>query len=69
MTRAADIEIVNDQIGQWNDTSRERMQTHWTGTGKARGRKRRQVVPACSDPACNPPAFAELPFPEKDGAP
>lgn len=59
MTRAADLEIVNDRIGQWNDTSRERMQNHWTGTGKARGRKRRQVVPACSDPSMDSPAFAE----------
>lgn len=57
MTRATDLEIVNDQISQWNDTSRERMQNHYNGTGKARGRKRRQVIPACSDPAASPPAF------------
>lgn len=48
MSRAADLEIVNDEIGQWSDTSRERMQNHWTGSGKARGRRRRQVIPACS---------------------
>lgn len=47
MTRA-DLEIVNDEITQWSDTGRERMQRHWEGTGKARGRKRKQVIPACS---------------------
>jgi len=33
MTRA-DLEIVNDEIGQWNDTARERMQSHWEGSGR-----------------------------------
>ena len=48
MTRAADLEIVNDQVSQWTGTGRERMQAHWQRSGKARGRRRRQVVPACS---------------------
>lgn len=48
MTRAADLETVNDEILQWNDTGRERGQRHWEGTGRARGRKRRQVIPAYS---------------------
>lgn len=48
MTRPADLEIVNDEIGQWSDTSRERMGDHWNRSGKARGRRRRQVVPAYS---------------------
>lgn len=43
-----DLEIVNDEITQWNVTGRERMQDHYNGTGKARGRKRRQVIPAFS---------------------
>jgi len=47
MTRP-DLEIVNDEISQWSDTGRERMQNHYNGTGKARGRRRRQVIPACS---------------------
>jgi len=47
MTRA-DLEIVNDEISQWSDTGRERMGNHWNRSGKARGRKRRQVIPACS---------------------
>ena len=59
MTRAADLEIVNDQISQWGDGPRERMQRHWEGTGKSRGRKRRQVVPACSDPSFAGAEFAE----------
>ena len=65
MTRPADLEIVNDQVCQWTGTGRERMQDHYAGTGKARGRKRRQVIPACSDPECNQPAFAESPLSEK----
>ena len=44
----ADLEIVNDEISQWSDTGRERMGNHWYRSGKARGRKRRQVIPACS---------------------
>jgi hypothetical protein len=59
MTRPADLEIVNDQVSQWNDTGRERMQNHYNGTGKARGRRRRQVVPACSDPGFAGAEFAE----------
>lgn len=47
MTRA-DLEIVNDEIGQWSDTGRERMAACWNRSGKARGRKRRQVIPAYS---------------------
>ena len=47
MTRTADLEIVNDEISQWTETGRERMQNHYNGTGKARGRKRR-VVPVYS---------------------
>jgi hypothetical protein len=37
-----------DEGGQWTDGGRERYQNHYAGTGQARGRKRRQVVPACS---------------------
>jgi len=36
--------------GQFTEAGRERYQNHWNGTGKAQGRKRRQVIPACSDP-------------------
>jgi hypothetical protein len=47
MTRA-DLDQVNDEVCQWNDTGRERMQNHYNGTGKARGRRRRQIIPAYS---------------------
>jgi hypothetical protein len=43
-----DIERGYDEAGQFTDAGRERYQRHWEGTGKARGRKRRQVIPACS---------------------
>lgn len=46
MTR--DLEILYDESGQWNDTGRERFGNHWNRSGKARGRKRKQVIPACS---------------------
>jgi hypothetical protein len=46
MTR--DIDHAYDEGGQWMDGGRERYQNHYAGTGQAKGRKRRQVVPACS---------------------
>lgn len=50
MTRAADLEIVNDEVCQWTGSGRERMQDHYNRTGSNRGRGRRRAVPACSDP-------------------
>lgn len=47
MTRA-DLEYEYDRSGQWSDTSRERFAAAYARSGKARGRKRRQVIPACS---------------------
>jgi len=64
-----DLEILYDDRGQWTDGSRERYQAAYTRTGKARGRRRRQVVPACSDPACSSPAFAESPEGDKHQKP
>lgn len=58
MTRPG-LDIIHDQVCQWNDTGRERSQAAYVRTGKVRGRKRRQVVPACSDPEVDRPAFAE----------
>ena len=46
MTR--DIDHAYDEAGQWTGPGRERYQIHYAGTGKAKGRKRRQVIPACS---------------------
>jgi hypothetical protein len=43
-----DPERGYDEAGQFSDAGRERYQNHWNGTGSARGRKRRQVVPAFS---------------------
>lgn len=48
MRSGQDIEMIYDERGQWDETARERFQNHWNGSGKARGRKRRQVIPACS---------------------
>lgn len=44
----ADLEKAYDERGQWTDTGRERFAACWNRSGKARGRRRRQVVPACS---------------------
>jgi hypothetical protein len=43
-----DIDHAYDISGQWTGAGRERYQEHYAGTGKAKGRKRRQVIPACS---------------------
>jgi hypothetical protein len=48
MRPGQDIERVFDERGQWDDTARERFQTHYTRTGKAQGRRRRPVIPAYS---------------------
>jgi len=48
MPRAADLDVVYDERGQWDETARERFQNHWQGSGKARGRRRRPVIPAFS---------------------
>lgn len=42
------IEKAFDDEGQWTGPGRDRYQEMYARTGKARGRKRRPVIPACS---------------------
>ncbi len=44
-----DIDHAYDEGGQWSDTGRQRYQNHWNNSGSAKGRRRRQVIPAYSD--------------------
>jgi hypothetical protein len=48
MSKTVDLDVVNDEISQWSDTSRERMNNHWNQTGKFRGRKKK-VKPVYSN--------------------
>jgi len=53
MSKTVDLDVVNDEVGQWSDTSRERMNDHWCGTGKSGGRKKK-VKPVYSDDGDEP---------------
>lgn len=48
MRSGKDIELIYDERGQWDETARERFQAHYARTGKAKGRRRRAVIPAFS---------------------
>lgn len=43
-----DLDRAFDEGGQWTGPGRERYQEHYNRTGKAKGRKRRQIIPAFS---------------------
>jgi len=48
LSKTVDLDVVNDEVGQWSDTSRKRMQNHLTGSGKSKGRKKK-ITPVYSN--------------------
>jgi len=44
-----DIDHAFDEGGQWTAPGRERYERAWERSGSAKGRRRRQVIPAYSN--------------------